>query len=1383
MPNIGINTFAGGELTSKVDARFDIEKHASGCRKLENFLPEVYGDVQRRPGIQYLTDMAVTSPLAPLVLPHTVAIANVNDLQAIDSYSVTFDTGVGVIAARDVATYQSHPSNVTIVKIVYATSSTGTVWYNSIVNYYPDTAPVSGNVLTCGAANLKINAAPAARAVNLAKNYYLINDIDASATATWSSGAGFNPLGDSGSPFTGTLDGQNYTISGLRSAATTAGLFGACTGATLYNFNVTGVVFSNASDGAICCEYAIHSVFTNITVGGSLTSVGGGFKGGFVCDGDTTGGLNTFTKCAVVGVTLSASAGYSAYWGLFNSICPGVFTDCYASGAMTMSATTGGFGNGGFTGDATATSTFTRCYATGTIPAQSLDMAQTNGGFAGKCTANTAVFTDCQYLSTLNALPFGGSDEVQTFEPNADPTGGHYHIIFDGITTGAIDYHALQADVQAACDAAFGTGAIEIGSNLVEYVMLRNFPTSVYFRRQYARSNVANITFDISALTSVSSVTVAQASAFAYPSNPTTSTAAQTIPVPAWIPTGFSTITSIREHEFIYSSTVSYVLILADKFIKFMYNGVLLTTDGNPPHSDHSTDYYITSPYTAADLFGLQFKQLGDTMWITHKNYAPRKLMRIGASTFALTEIPFKNGPFLLRNDLVDPDVLTTAMMLVDVDKVGDTGTMECVASTSVEDSNGDQTVPLDYFEAGHIGALFLLTNPAGTLNIKGSVTATGYIGSVNGYAIQGAYTIKILGVFSGSTILLEKSNDSPTPFASTTTTVHTFSHKGTYKATESSEGYYYRLHVTAYGSGTITGTIVANTNSVVGKMTGSNTGVIGYPIDIKGDWRYQTDGNWDGTLVIERNENSAGWEPYRTIVSLVTSGQGSYNESQAAVETEDNVQYRANMLIHNNGTIKVTITSLESEQNGVVQITSLNDATSANITVLTRIGSFDPTRRWFEGAWSPKRNYPACITFHEGRIVYGGMETVQTQITDSYDIDNQVYEPTEPTLWLSHSDDFENFEAGELDADSYEIMIKSTEEVMWIESLEKLFCGTGADEWLISANKLDAILTPTNTTPRKHSSYGSSPIQPLNMLDSLLFVDKTGQHVREITYEDKNSKDDLSLLTDLVATGIKSWCVQEGVETIIWCFLRDGTVVTMTYDPTEKIKAWAKQPIAGDVLTGCVIPGLEEDNLYLGIQRTINGATPIYIEKLASWDITTLADCFFVDCGKTFTAGSPTTAVTGATHLIGETVSILGDGIVQANKVVDGSGNITIATAASKVQYGLAYTSLLQPFRLVINNPRGGTSFMSDTKLSNLKISLYLAGYIEQSSDNSTWYPIDLTNINWTNASDITGLLTGDVEATSDSGFDSLNPIYIRSNKPLPLTIRAVVCKLDITS
>ena len=49
---------------------------------------------------------------------------------------------------------------------------------------------------------------------NKAGTYALGRDIDAGITSTWNSGAGFQPIG-AGNSFTGNLDGQGHTISGL----------------------------------------------------------------------------------------------------------------------------------------------------------------------------------------------------------------------------------------------------------------------------------------------------------------------------------------------------------------------------------------------------------------------------------------------------------------------------------------------------------------------------------------------------------------------------------------------------------------------------------------------------------------------------------------------------------------------------------------------------------------------------------------------------------------------------------------------------------------------------------------------------------------------------------------------------------------------------------------------------------------------------------------------------------------------------------------------------------------------------------------------------------------------------------------------------------------
>jgi len=50
MSNVGIVNFNTGEVTPEIDARKDIEKYPGACRRLENMIPDVYGNAAKRPG-------------------------------------------------------------------------------------------------------------------------------------------------------------------------------------------------------------------------------------------------------------------------------------------------------------------------------------------------------------------------------------------------------------------------------------------------------------------------------------------------------------------------------------------------------------------------------------------------------------------------------------------------------------------------------------------------------------------------------------------------------------------------------------------------------------------------------------------------------------------------------------------------------------------------------------------------------------------------------------------------------------------------------------------------------------------------------------------------------------------------------------------------------------------------------------------------------------------------------------------------------------------------------------------------------------------------------------------------------------------------------------
>ena len=76
------------------------------------------------------------------------------------------------------------------------------------------------------------------------KHYIQTANIDAFSTSGWDSDKGFSPIGNNSTQFTGSYDGDGYTINGLTIARSTShriGLFGYTDGATIQDLGVTNV--------------------------------------------------------------------------------------------------------------------------------------------------------------------------------------------------------------------------------------------------------------------------------------------------------------------------------------------------------------------------------------------------------------------------------------------------------------------------------------------------------------------------------------------------------------------------------------------------------------------------------------------------------------------------------------------------------------------------------------------------------------------------------------------------------------------------------------------------------------------------------------------------------------------------------------------------------------------------------------------------------------------------------------------------------------------------------------------------------------------------------------------------------------------------------------
>lgn len=72
--------------------------------------------------------------------------------------------------------------------------------------------------------------------------------------------------------------------------------------------------------------------------------------------------------------------------------------------------------------------------------------------------------------------------------------------------------------------------------------------------------------------------------------------------------------------------------------------------DADPGHWTAQTAYEIATPYTEAEVFQVQFREINAIMYLVHPNHAPRKLTRVSATVFTLAVVAWKYPPLTDEN-------------------------------------------------------------------------------------------------------------------------------------------------------------------------------------------------------------------------------------------------------------------------------------------------------------------------------------------------------------------------------------------------------------------------------------------------------------------------------------------------------------------------------------------------------------------------------------------------------------------------------------------------------------------------------------------------------------------------------------------------------------
>lgn len=307
-----------------------------------------------------------------------------------------------------------------------------------------------------------------------------------------------------------------------------------------------------------------------------------------------------------------------------------------------------------------------------------------------------------------------------------------------------------------------------------------------------------------------------------------------------------------------------------------------------------------------------------------------------------------------------------------------------------------------------------------------------------------------------------------------------------------------------------------------------------------------------------------------------------------------------------------------------------------------------------YEEVWSSTRGWPRSVTFHEGRLYFGGSKSRPS------------------TLWGSRVSDFFNFDPGEALDDAG---VEATLDTGTFNAIVDIYSGrhlqvftTGAEFYVPQA--LDEPITPTNMIVKQQTAFGMKPgIRLQNVDGSTLFIQRQGKSLQEFIYSDTvqaYTSAKISLLSShlLKTPGEMAVRVSTGTDEgdrLMIVNDDDGSIACYTLLRSQNVIAPSEWTTDGSFLN----IGVDVDDIYTVVKRTVNGADAYYVEL---FDPDTL-----LDSAKTGGAAASVTM----DHLEGKTVKIIRDGIIEADQTVPATPfTVTFATAATtSYQVGINFT------------------------------------------------------------------------------------------------------------
>ena len=306
-----------------------------------------------------------------------------------------------------------------------------------------------------------------------------------------------------------------------------------------------------------------------------------------------------------------------------------------------------------------------------------------------------------------------------------------------------------------------------------------------------------------------------------------------------------------------------------------------------------------------------------------------------------------------------------------------------------------------------------------------------------------------------------------------------------------------------------------------------------------------------------------------------------------------------------------------------------------------------------YEAVWSSGKGWPRSVTFHEGRLYFGGSKSRPS------------------TIWGSKINLFFDFVPSEsLDDDAVEATLDTNElnVITDIISSRDFQVFTTGGEFYVPQQGTDPI-TPLTFTFKNVSRNGIKPGTRVQSVESgSIYIQRQGKSLNEFIFSDTQLTyitQRISLLAGHLLKGPQRIALRrasstEEADLLLMTNTTDGSMAAFSIMRSQQITAPSEYTTDGEFID----VGVDVTQIYCVTKRVFNSTTRYFVERFQ--------DDLYTDCA--FTGGAAASA-SSLPH-VGKSLDVITDGVPQSDETVSGGGSVTFDRASTtSYEVGLPIT------------------------------------------------------------------------------------------------------------